>query len=926
MLSELFNRKRFQGFRLGTARGARDRRRAVRGKQSANAAFEPLEGRAMLAVLVGWDVNGQSKYGTSPLAATETAAGISVTTGLTRGAGVGTSGSAAGNAWGGNNWNTASEAAALSGNDVVTFSVQVAAGKSASFSDLAINYRRSRTGPPNGQFAYQLGAGAFTNAGTSVSYASSSSSGGLATVSLTGVTGLQDVAAGTTVTFRLANWGASSSGGTWYISNRVTGSDLILNGEVSDAGPVVTAPTVTTGSATNLAATTVTLGGNITDNGGEDATERGIYYSTSNGFADGAGTKVSTVGTFGSGPFTQNVTGLTGGTTYYFKAFATNSAGTTYGSQVSFLTVPGTPATPTASSVTSSGFTVNWAATKGATRYRLDVSTTSNFSSLVSGYNNLTVNGTSRAVTGLSPGTTYYARVRAVNASGTGANSATLTRATVGVPVIAVQSPVGTAISSGGSRDVGTATVGSTADFVFRVANSGSANLSVTGITFGGTNSGDFSVVGSSTATIAAGGSQDFTIRFSPAAAGARTGSVTFANNSSPSSFVINLSGTGSAAAVAPTVTTSAASSLAATAATLNGAVNADGGAAVTERGFVYSTSNATPVIGQGGTTKAAVSGTTGELTEAVTGLTANTLVYFRAFATNSVGTTYGDVQNFTTLKAQPTAHVTPLTWTAASPQPDGYLVLVGTSIADPTDGTPVADDTNVSGGGAVNLAGDLAGDATSYSGFTGFAAGTDYTFKVIPYNNSGDGIDYFLTSAPTVTGELLPAAPATPTFASVTATGFTVNWGAVTGADSYRLDVSTASDFATFVSGYQDLTVAGTSQAVTGLAANTQYYARVRAVNTAGTGANSTAGTQTTSQLPAPTTEAASDITASGFTANWNAVAGATGYELTVSSASAGSTTTETFTGIGVVISRVRGPAMVGSRGPPKRLAPTRW
>ena len=74
--------------------------------------------------------------------------------------------------------------------------------------------------------------------------------------------------------------------------------------------------------------------------GGADVTERGVYYSTSNGFSDGTGTKVSTTGTWSStGTYTQDITGLTANTTYYVKAFATNSAGTGYGSQVSFTTL-----------------------------------------------------------------------------------------------------------------------------------------------------------------------------------------------------------------------------------------------------------------------------------------------------------------------------------------------------------------------------------------------------------------------------------------------------------------------------------------------------------------------------------------------------------------------------------------------------------
>lgn len=101
----------------------------------------------------------------------------------------------------------------------------------------------------------------------------------------------------------------------------------------------ITSPTVSTLAASNLGTASATLNGNITHTGNATVTTRGFKYSTTNNFdPSSSGTDVSESGSFGTGTFTASLSGLSTNTAYYVRAYASNTAGTTYGDQVSFKT------------------------------------------------------------------------------------------------------------------------------------------------------------------------------------------------------------------------------------------------------------------------------------------------------------------------------------------------------------------------------------------------------------------------------------------------------------------------------------------------------------------------------------------------------------------------------------------------------------
>jgi hypothetical protein len=396
------------------------------------------------------------------------------------------------------------------------------------------------------------------------------------------------------------------------------------NGTPDGALAVTGAPVVTTGSVTEIKEKEATLHGTVNPEGAE------TKYYFEYGTTESLGSKTAEASA-GSG--TSNVeeskaiTGLTGSTKYYYRIVATNTNGTTDGSKGTFsTTAKPVVETKPATSIGETEATLNGSVNpKGAeTKYYFEYGTTESYGSKTaeasagSGTSNVEE---SKAVTGLTLGTTYDFRIVATNNNGTtdGANQKVTPSGKPSVETKAATSVSETGATLNGSVNPKGAETkyyfeyGTTLSYGSKTAevSAGSGispleeNKAVTGLTASTTY--DFRIVATNTHGTTYGSNQVF-------------------------------STTGK-----PSVETKPATSVSETGATLNGVVNPRG--AETKYYFEYGT---TESYGTKTAEVSAGSGTTGvEENKTITGLTAGTEYYFRIVATNTHGTTDGSNQRF---------------------------------------------------------------------------------------------------------------------------------------------------------------------------------------------------------------------------------------------------------------------------------------
>jgi len=178
-------------------------------------------------------------------------------------------------------------------------------------------------------------------------------------------------------------------------------------------------PTLTTDSITSITTISATSGGNITDDGGLSVTARGVCWSTS---PNPTVSDSHTTNGSGIGNFTSNITGLNISTTYYVRAYATTSAGTGYGEQVSFTTWNGIPTVTTDEITNIEGTYANGGGNitddGGLAVMARGVCWSTSPSPTLADAHTTDGNGAgsfSSYITGLSLSTTYYVRAYATN-------------------------------------------------------------------------------------------------------------------------------------------------------------------------------------------------------------------------------------------------------------------------------------------------------------------------------------------------------------------------------------------------------------------------------------------------------------------------------------------------------------------------------
>ena len=434
-------------------------------------------------------------------------------------------------------------------------------------------------------------------------------------------------------------------------------------------------PVVETGAVENITLTFATCGGNVVSDCGADVTERGVCWSTSqnptindNKTSDGAG-----IGTYNS-----SITGLNKNTTYYVRAYASNSVGTAYGDEKSFTTADEV-LVPVVATISVDGITQTEAECKaevvtdgGASVTERGVCWSTSPNPTIN--DNITTNGngtgtfTSNLIN-LTANTTYYVRAYANNSAGTGYGNEISFTTLKDIVKPTVKTNEVSSVVQDAAICGGVVIVDGGAEVTARgVCWSTSQNPTINGShTDDGTGEGDFT----STITGLTAGTTYYVRAYATNEKGTSYGE----EKSFMTSIYMDL----------PILTTKEIDDITETSATSGGEVVSDGGAPVIARGICWSISQDPTIDDNDGMTTDGNG--TGTFTSDLVNLTANTTYYVRAYATNVMGTAYGEQRSFTTEEEE--AELTPPT-------------VITSEVIDITETTAVSGGNVTDDGGAT--------------------------------------------------------------------------------------------------------------------------------------------------------------------------------------------------------------------------------
>jgi len=560
----------------------------------------------------------------------------------------------------------------------------------------------------------------------SLGYQTNAQTIGSGTSAVNATTYLAGLQTNTTYYFRA---GAQNSNGTSY------GSILSFT---TGGTPPGNAPTVITNSASGIGQNSANLNGSVNPNGSntsawfEYGTSQSLGSQTSAQSIGGGASAVSLISYLGS---------LQANTTYYFRAVAQNSNGTSHGSILSFTT-GGTPPgnAPTVITNSASNIGQNYATLNGNVNpnsanttawfeYGTSQSLGSQTSAQSIGGGNSSIN-VSTYLSGLQSNTTYYFRAVAQNSNGTSHGS-----------IMSFTSGSG---QQGSAPSVVTNTAYNINQNYATLSGSANPNGANTNIWF---EYGTTQSLGNQTSSQSIGGGNS-SINMSAYISGLQSNTTYYfravAQNSYGTSYGSVLSfittyggGGGGGVGQAPTVYTNAATNIIQNNATLNGNVNSN--SANTTVWFEYGNSYSLGSIT--GQQTIGSSNYSNNVSSYLFGLNSNSIYYFRIVAQNAYGTSYGSIMSFTTGGSVQTGGLPYITTSYASAITQNSALLSASVNSNNDPATAWFEWGESTSFGNITYPQGINQNTGTFqitSNITGLKSGTTYYFRGVARNSFG--------------------------------------------------------------------------------------------------------------------------------------------------------------------------------------------